>query len=123
MIIINQYDRAVVLRIGVYKRPIRIRIHTRIPLIDNVLVIDIREKVRESNGEGTLTKDNVYVIIDAILRYKIIDDRANDALLNVENLNEVIKQVSQTTLRNNIGFSCFKKYFQRWRKSNVTSSS
>ncbi len=46
LIIINQYDRAVVLRLGVYKRQIRPGIHTRIPLIDNVLVIDIREKVR-----------------------------------------------------------------------------
>jgi hypothetical protein len=56
-----------------------------------------------------LTKDNVPMTIDAILRYKIIDERANDALLNVENFNEVIKRVSQTTLRNNIGSSLFQE--------------
>ena len=50
-----------------------------------------------------ITKDNVPVTIDAIMRYKIIDEQANGALLNVENFNEMIKQVSQTTLRNNIG--------------------
>ena len=39
-----------------------------------------------------LTKDNVPVTIDAILGYKIIEHRAKDAILNVENFNEMIKQ-------------------------------
>lgn len=69
-------------------------------LTSNVLVVDIREKVREFTAERMLTKDNVPVTIDAILRYKVVEDRAKDAILNVENFNEMIKQVSQTTLRN-----------------------
>lgn len=81
---------------------------TRIPFVDNVLVIDIREKVREFTAERMLTKDNVPVTIDAILRYRIIEDRARDAILNVENFNDMIQQVSQTTLRNNIGASQFQ---------------
>jgi len=81
---------------------------TRFPFIEIVLVVDIREKVREFKAERMLTKDNVPVTIDAILRYKIIEDRAKDAILNVENFNEMIKQVSQTTLRNNIGSSVFQ---------------
>ncbi|MDP8906773.1 MAG: SPFH domain-containing protein [Thermoproteota archaeon] len=123
LIIINQYDRAVVLRLGVYKRQIRPGIHTPIPLIDNVLVIDIREKVREFNAERMLTKDNVPVTIDAILSYKIIDERANDALLNVENFNEVIKQVSQTTLRNNIGSSLFQEKLSKREEINYNIKS
>jgi regulator of protease activity HflC (stomatin/prohibitin superfamily) len=62
-----------------------------------------REKVREFKAERMLTRDNVPVTIDAILRYKVIEDRAKDAILNVENFNDMIQQVSQTTLRNNIG--------------------
>lgn len=81
---------------------------TRFPFIEIVLVVDIREKVREFKAERMLTKDNVPVTIDAILRYKIIEDRTKDAILNVENFNEMIKQVSQTTLRNNIGSSVFQ---------------
>ncbi|MBA3977843.1 MAG: slipin family protein [Nitrosopumilus sp.] len=118
LIVINQYDRAIVLRLGVYKKQVRPGIHTRIPLIDNVLVIDIREKVREFNAERMLTKDNVPVTIDAILRYKILEERANDALLNVENFNEMIKQVSQTTLRNNIGSSLFQEILSKREEIN-----
>jgi hypothetical protein len=76
-------------------------------------VLDIREKVREFKAERMLTRDNVPVTIDAILRYKIIEDRSKDALLNVENFNEMIQQVSQTTLRNNIGSAFFQEILSK----------
>lgn len=66
-----------------------------------------------------LTKDNVPVTIDAILRYKIVEDRARDAILNVENFNEMIKQVSQTTLRNNIGSSLFQDILSKREEINL----
>ena len=65
-----------------------------------------------------LTKDNVPVTIDAILRYKIIEHRAKDAILNVENFNEMIKQVSQTILRNNIGSSIFQDILSKREEIN-----
>lgn len=91
---------------------------TRFPFIEIVLVVDIREKVREFKAERMLTKDNVPVTIDAILRYKIIEDRTKDAILNVENFNEMIKQVSQTTLRNNIGSSVFQDILSKREEIN-----
>jgi regulator of protease activity HflC (stomatin/prohibitin superfamily) len=118
LIIIKQYERSIILRLGLYKKQVRPGIHSRLPLIDSVLVIDIRERVREFNAERMLTKDNVPVTIDAILRYKIIEDRANEAMLNVENFNEMIKQVSQTTLRNNIGASLFQEILSKREEIN-----
>lgn len=82
------------------------------------MVVDIREKVREFNAERMLTKDNVPVTIDAILRYKIIESRSRDAILNVENFNEMIQQVSQTTLRNNIGSSLFQDVLSKREEIN-----
>src|SRR3954468_22174253 len=123
LIIINQYERSIILRLGLYKKQIKPGIHTRLPLVDKVLVIDIRERVREFNAERMLTKDNVPVTIDAILRYKIMEDRANDAMLNVENFNEMIKQVSQTTLRNNIGASLFQEILSKREEINQTIKS
>jgi hypothetical protein len=123
LILVNQYERAVSLRLGKYKGLVRPGIHTRIPLVDNVLSIDIREKVIEFNAEIMLTKDNIPVTIDAILRYKIMEERANDAMLNVENFNEMIKQVSQTTLRNNIGASLFQEILSKREEINHTIKS
>jgi len=116
--IIRQYERSIILRLGKYHKRIGPGINYRIPFIDNVLVIDIRERVREFKAERMLTKDNVPVTIDAILRYKIIEDRAKDAILNVENFNEMIQQVSQTTLRNNIGSSLFQDILSKREEIN-----
>lgn len=116
--IIKQFERSIILRLGKYHRQIGPGINYRIPFIDSVLVIDIRERVREFKAERMLTKDNVPVTIDAILRYKIIEDRTNDAILNVENFNEMIQQVSQTTLRNNIGSSVFQDILSKREEIN-----
>ncbi len=118
LMIVRQYERAIILRLGKYKRQVGPGVQTRLPFADNILVVDIRERVREFKAERMLTKDNVPVTIDAILRYKIIEQRANDAILNVENFNEMIQQVSQTTLRNNIGSSLFQDVLSKREEIN-----
>ncbi len=118
LFIIKQYERSVILRLGKYNRQVGPGLRSRIPYFENVLVVDIREKVREFTAERMLTKDNVPVTIDAILRYKVVEDRAKDAILNVENFNEMIKQVSQTTLRNNIGSSLFQDILSKREEIN-----
>ena len=118
LFIIKQYERSIILRLGKYNRQAGLGMRTRFPFIEIVLVVDIREKVREFKAERMLTKDNLPVTIDAILRYKIIEDRTKDAILNVENFNEMIKQVSQTTLRNNIGSSVFQDILSKREEIN-----
>jgi regulator of protease activity HflC (stomatin/prohibitin superfamily) len=116
--IIKQYERAIILRLGKYQRQVGPGVQIRLPFADNILVVDIRERVREFKAERMLTKDNVPVTIDAILRYRILDQRAKDSILNVENFNDMIQQVSQTTLRNNIGSSAFQDILSRRQEIN-----
>src|SRR6185436_14399909 len=118
LMIVKQYERAIILRLGRYQKQVGPGVQTRIPFMDSILVVDIREKVREFKAERMLTKDNVPVTIDAILRYRIIEERARDAILNVENFNEMIQQVSQTTLRNNIGSSAFQDILSKREEIN-----
>lgn len=118
LIIIRQYERAITLRLGKFKRQIGPGIQAGIPFADNVLVVDIRERVSEFKAERILTKDNVPVTIDAILRYRILEARSNDAILNVQNFNEMIKQVPQTTLRNNIGSALFQDILSKREEIN-----
>ena len=118
LMIIKQFERAIILRLGKYNRQVGPGIQTRLPFADNILVVDIREKVSEFKAERMLTKDNVPVTIDAILRYRIIEARAKDAILNVENFNQMIQQVSQTTLRNNKGSSVFQDILSKREEIN-----
>src|ERR671938_413890 len=110
--------RAIILRLGKYQRQVGPGIQKRIPFADNVLVVDIREKVREFKAERMLTKDNIPVTIDAILRYRIIETRSKDAIINVQNFNDMIQQVSQTTLRNNIGSAIFQDILSKREEIN-----
>jgi regulator of protease activity HflC (stomatin/prohibitin superfamily) len=118
LMIIKQYERAIILRLGRYHSQVGPGVQTRIPFVDSILVVDVREKVRDFKAERMLTKDNVPVTIDAILRYRIIEERARDAVLNVENFNQMIQQVSQTTLRNNIGSSVFQDILSKREEVN-----
>jgi regulator of protease activity HflC (stomatin/prohibitin superfamily) len=118
LMIIRQYERAVILRLGKYQKQVGPGVQTRIPFADNVLVVDIRERVREFKAERMLTKDNVPVTIDAILRYRILEARSKDAIINVQNFNEMIQQVSQTTLRNNIGSAMFQDILSKREEIN-----
>ena len=119
LMIIKQYERAVILRLGKFQRQVGPGVQTRMPFADSILVVDIREKVREFKAERMLTRDNVPVTIDAILRYRIIEQRARDAILNVESFNDMVQQVSQTTLRNNIGSSAFQDILSRREEINT----
>jgi regulator of protease activity HflC (stomatin/prohibitin superfamily) len=118
LMIIRQYERAIILRLGKYQRQVGPGIQTRIPFADNILVVDIRERVREFKAERMLTKDNVPVTIDAILRYRIIETKSKDAIINVQNFNDMIQQVSQTTLRNNIGSAIFQDILSKREEIN-----
>lgn len=118
LMIIKQYERAIILRLGRYHNQIGPGVQTRIPFMDSILAVDVREKVREFKAERMLTKDNVPVTIDAILRYRIIEERARDAVLTVENFNQMIQQVSQTTLRNNIRSSVFQDILSKREEVN-----
>ena len=84
----------VILRLGKYQKQVGPEIQTRNPFANNVLVVvDIRERVREFKAERMLTKDNVPVTLDAILRYRIIEARFKGALINVQNFDEMITSI------------------------------
>jgi len=56
LIIIKQYERAIILRLGKYQRRVGPGIQKMTPFADNVYVVDIRDKVREFKAERCLQK-------------------------------------------------------------------
>jgi uncharacterized membrane protein YqiK len=94
--IADQWDRAVVLRMGKYqglKGPGPFMI---IPIIDSVSTyIDQRVRVSAFKAEQTLTKDTVPVNVDAVVYWK--------AALEVQQYQTAIEHIAQTGLRDTIG--------------------
>ena len=100
--IANQWERAVVLRLG--------RFHCLrgpgpffiIPIVDTIAKsVDMRIRSTDFSSESTLTKDTVPVNVDAICFWMVWD--AKKAILEVENFYVAIVLSAQTALRDIIG--------------------
>jgi len=100
--IADQWERAVVLRMGKYKGlkgpgPFMI-----IPIIDSVSTyIDQRVRVSAFKAEQTLTKDTVPVNVDAVVYWTVWD--VEKAALEVQEYKKAIEHIAQTGLRDTIG--------------------
>ncbi|HTY53297.1 MAG TPA: slipin family protein [Methanomicrobiales archaeon] len=100
----DQWEKAVVLRLGKYfglngPGPFLI-----IPIIDRVAYwIDLRIITTTFTAEKTLTKDTVPVDVEAVLFWKVVN--SEKAALAVENYKTAITWASQTALREVIGKS------------------
>jgi len=98
----NQWDRAVVLRLGHFYSLKGPGLFFIIPIIDSIpFWIDIRVITTSFKAEKTLTKDTVPVDVDAVLFWKVIDPKK--AALEVADYESAIGWASQTALRDVIG--------------------
>jgi len=98
----DQWNRAVVLRLGEFRALKGPGLFMIIPLIDTIPYwIDIRVITSSFKAEKTLTKDTVPVDVDAVLFWKIIDPKK--AALDVADYQAAISWASQTALRDVIG--------------------
>lgn len=98
----NQWDRAIVLRLGRFHSLKGPGLFFIIPIIDSIAFwIDIRVITTAFKAEKTLTKDTVPVDVDAVLFWKVIDPKK--AALEVADYESAIGWAAQTALRDVIG--------------------
>lgn len=98
----DQWNRAVVLRLGKFHRLRGPGLFFIIPIIDSIPYwIDIRVISTAFNAEKTLTMDTVPVDVDAVLFWKVIDPKK--AAIDVADYRSAISWASQTALRDVIG--------------------
>jgi len=100
--IANQWERAIVLRLGRFRALKGPGPFFIIPIIESVTQsVDMRIRSTDFSSESTLTKDTVPVNVDAICFWMVWD--AKKAILEVENFYQAIVLSAQTALRDIIG--------------------
>lgn len=100
--IADQWEKAVVLRMGKYRSLKGPGIFFIIPIIDQInSYIDQRVRVTEFRAEQTLTKDTVPVNVDAVVYWTVWD--VEKAALEVQEYVKAISFIAQTDLRDIIG--------------------
>ena len=100
--IADQWEKAVVLRMGKFSGLKGPGLFLIIPIIDQISsFIDQRVRVTEFRAEQTLTKDTVPVNVDAVVYWTVWD--VEKAALEVQEYIKAISFIAQTDLRDIIG--------------------
>jgi regulator of protease activity HflC (stomatin/prohibitin superfamily) len=104
LMVANQWERAVVLRLGRLQSISGPGLFVIVPIIDQVVYwLDQRIQTTEFNAEQALSKDTVPVDVDAVVFWQIHDPER--AALEITNYRQAITQVAQTSLREIVGSS------------------
>jgi len=100
----NQWERAVVLRLGKLQKVAGPGLFFIVPVIDSVSTwLDQRIQTTEFNAEQALSRDTVPVDVDAVIFWQIHDPER--AALEITDYRSAIARVAQTSLREMVGSS------------------
>ena len=100
--ILKQYERGVQFRLGKVKDGARgPGLIVIMPILDHVHRVSLRIITMPIQSQGIITKDNVSVDVSAVAYFRIKD--AVRSVVAIENVNEAISQIAQTTLRAVVG--------------------
>jgi regulator of protease activity HflC (stomatin/prohibitin superfamily) len=99
--ILNEYERAVLFRLGRLRDIKGPGLIVIIPGIDKIVRIDMRTITMDVPPQDVITKDNVSIKVNAVVYFRVLD--ANAAVVNVENYLFATSQLAQTTLRSVCG--------------------
>lgn len=99
--IAQEYERAIVFRLGRFVGGRGPGLYWIIPFIERQLTIDMRTKTVDLEQQETITKDSVTIKVNAVLWFRVTDPAA--AVIKVANFHQAVYQLSVTALRNIIG--------------------
>lgn len=99
--IVKEYERGVVYTFGKYSSSRGPGIQIVIPLIQQMLLVDMRIRTEDIPSQDVISKDNVSVKVNAVLYYRVVEPA--HAINRVEDFIMATSQLAQTTLRSVLG--------------------
>jgi len=87
------------------------------PSTESIQLVDRRERTVDLRKQALLTKDNVTILLDAVVYYKVLDPYK--ALFDVENLDLAIRELSRTTLKDVVGNTLLQEVFENREKMSI----
>jgi regulator of protease activity HflC (stomatin/prohibitin superfamily) len=95
---INQGNEALVERLGRYHRKLKPGLNFIVPFIDQIVMEDTtREQVLDIKPQNVITKDNVYLEVDAVVYWRITE--IEKSFYAIDNLEQALSNLTTTTLR------------------------
>lgn len=103
LIVVQQYQQMVVQRLGTFVGNRRPGLHFLIPVLYNGTKVDLRERVTRVPTQKYITWDNVVVDMDFVIYYRVMQEMAEKAVLEVQNFEQAVINLAFATLRSVIG--------------------
>ncbi|PKB71012.1 MAG: hypothetical protein BZY87_07945 [SAR202 cluster bacterium Io17-Chloro-G6] len=103
LIMVQQYQRMVVQKFGTFTGTRRSGLHFLIPFVFHGTKVDLRERVTRVPTQKYITADNVVVDMDFVIYYRVMDEYAERAVLEVQNFELAVVNLAFATLRAVIG--------------------
>ncbi|RSK29590.1 slipin family protein [Hymenobacter metallilatus] len=116
--IAQEYERAIVFRLGRYAGRRGPGLYWIIPFIERRTTVDIRTKTVDLEQQETITKDSVTIKVNAVLWFRVVNPE--DAIIKVANFNQAVYQLSVTALRNIIGQHQLDEVLKERQQINAT---
>lgn len=99
--IIQEYERGVIYTLGRYTSNRGPGIQIIIPVVQRVLLVDMRIRTEDIPSQDVISKDNISVKVNAVVYYRVVDP--GHAVNRVEDFIMATSQLAQTTLRSVLG--------------------
>lgn len=99
--ILREYERAVVFTLGRYTGTAGPGLVILIPVIQQMVRVDLRIVAEDVPSQDVISKDNVSVKVNAVLYYRVVE--ADRAINKVTDFRMATSQLAQTTLRSVLG--------------------
>ncbi|MBN1371516.1 MAG: slipin family protein [Anaerolineaceae bacterium] len=101
--LIYQYERGVVFNLGKFQGVREPGLTFIIPFIQNMRKVDMRIKTADIPRQEVMTKDNIPMLVNAVVYFKVIDPET--VIIKIEDHVFAIRQYTQAALRDVIGNS------------------
>jgi regulator of protease activity HflC (stomatin/prohibitin superfamily) len=95
--ILREYERGVVFTLGRYTGTKGPGLFLLLPILQQMVRVDLRVIVEEVPPQDVISRDNVSVKVNAVIYYRVVD--AERAVIQVTNFTAATSQLAQTTLR------------------------
>jgi regulator of protease activity HflC (stomatin/prohibitin superfamily) len=115
--IVQQYEKGVVFRFGRVIGEKEPGLAVIVPFVNVLRKVSFRIVTMPIQSQGIITRDNVSVDVSAVSYYRVVD--ATKSVVAIENIEEAINQIAQTTLRKVVGQHTLDEMLAETDKINV----
>jgi regulator of protease activity HflC (stomatin/prohibitin superfamily) len=99
--VMYEYDRGIVFTLGRFVGVRGPGLTFVFPIVQSLRKVDMRITTADIPKQEVMTKDNVPILVNAVVYYKVI--KPEDVIIKVENYSYAVRQYTQAALRDVIG--------------------